>query len=232
MKTMITVRHPNLVELYAAGITDGYCWAAMEFVDGESLTKVIERIGIAGMLDWHETFRVAVHVARALAVAAEHKIIHRNVTPQNILRRSSDKVTKLGDLMLAKALEGALAQQVTQPGELLGELPYMSPERTLGDPDAPVDCRSDIYELGATLYALLTGRPPFEGPSLPKLVKDIREVRPKSPRSYHMAIPEAFEDVVLKMLAKRPGDRYATPGRLLADLESAGRYHRIDPATL
>jgi serine/threonine protein kinase len=74
----------------------------MEFVDGESLAQVIPRIGTAGMLDWQYAFRVALHIARALEAAAEHEIIHCNITPANILVRSSDKVTKLGDLMLAK----------------------------------------------------------------------------------------------------------------------------------
>ena len=105
----------------------------MEYVDGESLAQVIPRIGIAGMLEWRYAFRVAVHIARALEAAFEHEIIHRNITPANILVRSSDKVAKLGDLMLAKAMTGTLARQVTQPGELVGDVLYMSPERTRSD---------------------------------------------------------------------------------------------------
>ena len=79
-----------------------------------------DRIGVANMLDWRYGYRVAVHIARALEYAHEHSIIHRNVTPQNILWRAADKTVLLGDLMLAKALEGTLAQQITRPGELLG----------------------------------------------------------------------------------------------------------------
>ena len=155
MKTMLPIRHPNIVRLYNAGKKGPVCWAAMEFIEGESLTKVIDRIGIQGMLDWHEVFRLAVQIGRALQEASEHKIIHRNVTPTNILRRTSDKTCLLGDLMLAKGLEGTTAQQITQPGQLIGDLAYMSPERT--QPDAVADCRSDLYGLGATLYALLAG---------------------------------------------------------------------------
>jgi hypothetical protein len=132
MKTMLPLRHPNLVQIENAGRTGTYCWVAMEFVEGESLRQVIERIGVAGMLDWRHAIRIGIHIGRALEYAHGQQIIHRNVTPANILIRSSDQVAKLADLMLAKALEGALAQPITRPGELLGDLNYMSPERTRG----------------------------------------------------------------------------------------------------
>ena len=74
---MLPLRHPNLVTLYGAGKTGPYCWAAMEFVEGESLTQVIQRIGVAGMLDWRYSLRVAVHIARALDYAGQQQIIHR-----------------------------------------------------------------------------------------------------------------------------------------------------------
>src|ERR1700736_4497671 len=89
--------------------------------------------------------------------------IHRNLSPHNILVRRIDGLPKLGDLMLAKALEGVLARQITRPGELLGDVRYMSPERTRES--AGVDGRSDIYSLGAVVYTVLTGRPPVAGRS-------------------------------------------------------------------
>ena len=128
MKTVLPLRHPNLVTLYGAGKTGPYCWAAMEYVEGESMKQVIQRVGVAGMLDWRYGYRVAVHIARALDHAHGQTIIHRNVTPTNILFRTADKTAQLGDLMLAKALEGNLAQQITRPGELVGDVAYMSPE--------------------------------------------------------------------------------------------------------
>lgn len=225
IKTMLPLRHPNLVTLYGAGKTGGYCWIAMEYVEGESMTQVIQRIGTAGMLDWKYGFRVAVHIARALDYAYQQQVIHRNITPQNILLRSSDKLVKLGDLMLAKALEGTLAMQITKPGELLGEIPYMSPERTRGTTD--VDCRSDIYSLGATVYALLTGRPPFEGDSLAETIQKIRQGDPVKPKKYQLSIPDLFEGAVLHMLAKRPEDRFQTPAELLEDLERVGKLQAI-----
>jgi serine/threonine protein kinase len=221
MKTALNLRHPNLVSLHGAGKTGRTCWVAMEYVEGESLTQVIQRIGVAGMLDWRHALRVAIHIALALDYAHRHQIIHRNIAPPNILIRNGDGVAKLGDLMLAKALEGTLARQLTRPGELLGDVNYMSPERTRGATD--VDGRSDIYNLGATVYALLTGRPPFADMSLVETVTKIRKVDPERPRKFQMAIPEPFEAIVLRMLAKRPEDRYPTAADLLADLERVAR---------
>jgi serine/threonine protein kinase len=226
MKTMMPIRHPNIVRLYHAGKNGPYCWAAMEYVDGESLTQVISRIGIEGMLDWREVWRVAVHIGRALEAAFTEKIIHRNVTPTNILRRNSDKLCLLGDLMLAKALEGTLAKQVTRPGQLIGDGPYMSPERTRDSGLA--DARSDIYGLGATLYALLTGHAPFESNSLPQLVQQVREAPPVPPKRYQMSINDNFQDLVLKMLAKRPDDRFQNPTVLLHELGRIGTFNGLE----
>ena len=178
------------------------------------------------MLDWREVYRVAVHIGRALHEAHQRKIIHRNVTPPNILRRHKNKVCLLGDLMLAKALEGSLARQVTQPGQLIGDVPYMSPERTRDQ--LGVDHRSDIYGLGATLYALLIGKPPFESNSLPDLVRQVRQDEPRKPREFQLSINDLFQDAVLKMIAKQPADRFQTPAEMLRELERIGRYNNLE----
>lgn len=225
MKTMMPHKHPNLVSIQSAGKTGPYCFISMDFIEGESLSQVIQRIGIAGMLDWKYALRVAYHVGKALEYAHGQKIIHRNITPQNIMVQSADKIAKLGDLMLAKAKEGTLAQQITKPGELLGDVRYMSPERSAGS--ATLDERSDIYSLGATVYALLTGRPPCEGDSLVETIKKIRNEVPVKPKKYQMGIPDLFEGTVMKMLAKRPDDRYQTAGELLKDLERVAKYQGV-----
>jgi serine/threonine protein kinase len=221
MKTMMPLCHPNLVTITGAGRTGIYCWVAMEYVDGESLTQVIQRVGKDGILDWKHGLRVAVHIARALNYAHQQQIIHRNITPPNILIRKSDNLTLLGDLMLAKALEGSLAQQITKPGELLGDVAYMSPERTRGLKD--IDARSDIYALGATVYAVLTGHPPLHGITLVETIMKIRQQEPSPPKQFQPSIPDAFEDAVLKMLAKKPEDRYQTAAQLIAVLERAAK---------
>jgi serine/threonine protein kinase len=223
MKTILPLRHPNLITLYAAGKTGPHCWVAMEYVAGENLTEVIQRIGIAGMLDWRHAYRVAVHIGRALAYAHGEQIVHRNVTPKNILLEATTKAAKLGDLMLAKALEGT--PQLTRPGELLGDVAYMSPERTRGVTE--LDVRSDLYGLGATVYALLTGRPPFEGTTLVEKITRIRQDAPVKPTKFQMSIPSAFEGVVLKLLAKRPDERYQTAEELVGELERIGKFNGV-----
>ena len=226
VKTMLPIHHPNIVELYDAGRTDGYCWMAMEYVAGASLTRVIKEIGTNGMLDWREVIIVGIQIARGLQAAFDLQIIHRNITPQNILIRSADNVAKLGDLMLAKAFAGRLAKQVTGHGELVGDMAYMSPERTQSGAD--FDQRSDIYSLGATLYTLICGRPPFDGRSLPELVGKIRKSAPLRPRLFQDTIPELFERVVQNMLAKRPEGRYEKPATLLVDLEPVATSEAIE----
>ncbi len=220
MRTVLPLRHPNLIALVGAGKSGPYCWAAMEFVEGESLTQVIQRIGVGGMLDWRFAFRVAVHIARALEYAHNSGIIHRNLTPQNILVRRKDKVAKLGDLILAKALEGALAEQLTRPGEILGDLRYMSPERTMG---TDVDRRSDLYSLGALLYALLTGKPPFEGGSLVETIVKIRTGIPAKPKQFQPSIPDRFEAIVLKLIQRRLEDRFQSAAELLNELRRVAK---------
>jgi serine/threonine protein kinase len=225
MQTVLPLRHPHLVTVSGAGKTGPYCWVAMEYIAGENMAQVIARIGASGMLDWRFAFQVAVHVARALKFAHNNHIVHRNVTPTNILRDASAKIVKLGDLMLAKVVEAARAEQRTKPGELLGDVSYMSPERTRGTTD--LDGRSDLYGLGATLYALLTGRPPFGGKTVVEKITRIRQTEPEKPTKFHTAIPPRFEAVVMKLLAKRPELRYQSADALLAELEQIGKLHGV-----
>ncbi len=226
MKTMIPIRCPNIVRIYNAGITGPFCWSAMEYIEGENLAQLIDRLGIDHMLDWRKVWKVALDISKALMTAHENKIVHRNVTPTNIIQRASDGVCLLGDLMLAKAIDGEHAVNITQPGQLIGEITYLAPERTAAD--GAVDIRSDIYGLGATCYALLTGRPPVEGDNLAELLNNIRYAVPKPPREYQLAINEHFQDLVLhRMLAKNPNDRMQTPAELIKELLKIGKYNQL-----
>ena len=228
MRTVIPLRHPNLITVHNAGKTGPYHWIAMEYISGSSLSDMIKRIGASAARAneprralsqglprgwWRPALRIAVQIGRALEFAHANRIVHRNVTPRNILVREEDNTAKLGDLLLAKALEGPLAEDVTHLGDVPGELQYMSPERTFRSEGG--DGRSDIYSLGATVYALLTGRPPFAGPSLKETLDQIREGHPLLPTTYRPSIPAAFEQAILKMLAKRPEERFQTPAELL-----------------
>ena len=226
MKTMLPVRSDRIIRLYNAGKNGPYCWAAMQFIEGENLAQEIERIGIEGMLDWKQVWRVAVDITRALSDAYECKIIHRNVTPKNIIRRKSDAACLLGDLVLAKALEGTLAQQVTQPGQILGDIPYLAPERTKAN--TVIDTRSDMYGLGATCYALLTGRSPISGESMTEMVNNVRHQVPVPPKSIQLAVDEVFQDLVLKLLAKEPEHRFQSPEKLMRELLQIGKFNSLD----
>ena len=224
--TMINVRHDNLVEIYGAGKQGPFCWCAMEYVDGISILETIEMIGVEGRLDWREVYRVAVHVARALKCAHDQKVIHRNVTPENLLQRKHDKVVKLCDLMLAKALEGTQSRQVTAPGQLVGNVAYMSPERMVDTSN--LNWRSDQYGLGATLFALLTGKPPFRAKSLPELVEAVRTKVPVFPEEVQQVTNSDFQALVLKMLSKDSADRFLFPSDLIRRLDEIGEENNVD----
>jgi serine/threonine protein kinase len=217
MRTMLPLRHPNLIAVYGAGKAGTYCWCAMEYVEGENLAQYLQRQATSGALDWRPGLRYAVHVARALDRAHQERIIHRNLTLQNVIVRSSDQVAKLGDLMLAKALEGILAEKITRPGDIVGDVRFLSPEATASA--ASADARSDLFSLGALTYALLTGRPPFQGASAIETMTLLRDTDPVSPRRLQPAIPADLEASLLRLLQKRPEQRFQTAAELLQVLE-------------
>jgi serine/threonine-protein kinase len=127
--------------------------------------------------------------------------------------------------MLAKALDDVGAENITQRGEIVGDLYYLAPEQVSGGPQ--LDQRSDLYGLGATIYAVLTGRPPFLGGPT-EVVRQILASPPEPPSKSHLSVPPAFEGIVLRLLAKRPEDRYANAAQLKKDLVRVGRYLGVE----
>jgi hypothetical protein len=221
VKTMLPMRHPNLITLYGGGKTGPYCWMAMEFVEGESLTETITRIGKAGKLDWKPTLRIAMDILRGLHYIHGENIIHRSLSPGNIMF-SRLGTAKLGSLILAKALSGALAKEITVGGELLGDVRYLAPEQA--GAGGPIDARADIFSLGSLFYALLTGHPPFEGKSALQTATWILQKDPAPPRKADPKIPEPIEKIVLRMLAKKPADRFPSAADLLGELENLPKF--------
>ncbi len=225
MRTAIPVKHSHLVRVYTAGKSRGVCFTSSELVEGESVDQLIQRVGVCGMLDWRRVLRIAIHLTEALQGASNHHMVHRNITPHNILIRASDDTVKLNDLVFAKAIAGTRMEQITCPGELIGQLPYMSPEQA--GVDRTIDVRSDIYSLGATLYSLLTGRPPLEGRTSAETITKIQLEAPTPPTKYHLSISPLFEGEVLRMLEKRPEDRHPSPAVLRNELARSARYENV-----
>ena len=216
VKTMLPMCHKNLVTLYGGGKTGKLCWMAMEYVEGENLKQTIARVGEKGSLDWRIALRMGMDIARGLYYLHSEDIIHRSLSPGNILLSSSG-TAKLASLILAKALSGDLAETVTVGDELPGDIRYLAPEQ-VGSGDS-VDRRTDIFSLGTLLYALLVGKTPFEGSTKPETVAWIAQREAMSPRQLNPQIPAPLEKIVLKMLAKAPVGRFQSVGDLLAALE-------------
>jgi serine/threonine protein kinase len=167
--------------------------------------------------------RVAIHLARTLRFLHKHKVVHGNITPNNVLIRAGDKQTKLADLMLVKALNGSVLQQSFLKKKLLAEAPYLAPEQTRAG--AGGDEATDLYALGAVAYALATGRAPFAGETPEQIIDQVAHTAVPRPSKYQKGIPANFEAVLLKLLAKRQEDRYATADLLLGDLEPIAMEH-------
>ncbi|MHC4914355.1 MAG: serine/threonine-protein kinase [Planctomycetota bacterium] len=206
------LNHPNIVTGIDVGEADNYFYFAMEYVDGESLGK---RLGREGNIAPKEAVALVRQVAEGLRHAHEHGLIHRDVKPENVLVDSRG-TAKLCDLGLARAT-GPDDSSLTQTGTALGTPNYISPEQARGEGD--VDARTDIYSLGASLFHLIAGRPPYEGKtSAVVLSKHLKDPVPQLVR----AVPSAGHNisaVVAKCMQKSPGDRYGSVAELTEDLD-------------
>jgi serine/threonine protein kinase len=227
-RTMTIVRslhHPSLVRVYSAGKTGPNRWIAMKFVPGENLAQVLQMSGVAGCLDWRRTYAAAVSLAGGLHQVHQHEVLHRNLKPANVLVRATDRRALLGDWSRARPLHGSRVEPLPWPGQLVGDLTYLAPEQT--QPGYVEDGRCDIYRLGATLYTLLAGRPPFEAGTMDKMVEKIRGEEPVRPKEFQLAIPAAVEGLVLRMLAKRPDVRFQNTREVLLELERIAKIHQL-----
>ena len=203
--------HTNLCTVLEAGESeDGLLFLAMPRYDGEGLERRLAR----GPLPVAEALDIAVQAARGLAKAHGHGIIHRDVKPGN-LWVTGDGVVKILDFGIAK-LQGEAGQ--TRRGALLGTPSYMAPEQTRGE---PVDARADVWSLGVVLYEMLAGRRPFVGGSGAAVVHAVLQETPEPVTRLRPEVPAELEQIVNRMLAKDPEQRYADAAEVLADLRSA-----------
>jgi serine/threonine protein kinase len=227
MKTVLPLRNANLIRIYSAGRQNDHLWVAMEYVKaGESLAAVIGRSAHAGRADWRVVVRLGVYLCRALEYAHQKKIVHQNVTPQNIILGRQLQETKLADLMLASALYEDPTEPISAAGTPSEALSYMPPERTDG-PSAVVDARADIYSLAATLHAVLTGRPPFQAATTRELIEQIRLECAPSLKAAQVEAPPALEPILRQAMAKRARDRQETAKQVLKELEAIAKAHTI-----
>jgi serine/threonine-protein kinase len=218
LKPVLGLKHPNLVTLFKAGKSGPYCWLALEPVEGKSVAQSLAQHDAAGKTHWKSALRLAVHLGRALAYLHARRMVHGNLTPANVLVRQSDKVAKLGDLMFGRALEGSAVQKGRLEKKLLAELGYQVPEQV--SPEAFVDpTLSDIYGLGAVVYARLTGRPPFQASTPEQTLRLIMEQTPTRPKAIHR-LPDALDAAVMRMLSRQQEHRPQSARELVAEMEA------------
>ena len=206
--------HPNIVAAIDVGESQGFYYFAMEFVDGETVAKLLAR---GGPLPEERALRIAADVARALDHAYQKGLIHRDIKPDNIMFTSDGRV-RVTDFGLAKAI-GKGTPEDTDDERFMGTPAYVAPEQIRSEPD--IDCRADIFSLGVTLFQMLTGELPFRGAN-PMAVAAAVVSEPLPPlRRLQPDLSPATVRVVEKMTAKDPAQRYATPGDVAQALEAA-----------
>ena len=199
--------HPNVAAVFDYGETDGVVYLVMEYVEGEPLTRLVER---ETALSPARAVDIAHQVAEALVAAHELGIVHRDLKPDNIIvaaGKNGRDIAKVVDFGIAKAIEESPSESLTRTGLVIGTPEYMSPEQLLGD---PVDARSDIYSLGCILYQMLTGRRTFDEPTREQMIKRRLTEKAPHPRELVADIPKTLDLIVARMLNRTPHDRYAT----------------------
>ena len=202
--------HPNIVGVYDWGTQDNTYFIIMEYVDGPVLSKVLRD---EGPLHPRRAAELASEVAAALGFAHSRGVVHRDVKPGNVILTSSGQA-KVTDFGIARAMS-APEENLTQAGSVMGTATYFSPEQAQG---LQVDQRSDLYSLGVVLFEMVTGRTPFTGETPLAIAYKHVQDQPPAPSTLVSGLPAGLEAVIMKLLRKRPEDRYANAEDLRADL--------------
>lgn len=205
------LQHPYIVQIYEIGEQDGRFFFSMEFVAGRNLLEIIQE----NPLPPGRAAEIMVCVSEAMEYAHREELLHRDLKPSNILidERNRPRITDFG---LACAVGETTG--LTRTGEILGTASYMSPEQAMAQPTHLLSPASDVYSLGAVLYALLVGHPPFQSESSLETLLQVREQDPIPPGKLNSKIPRDLETICLKCLAKTPSKRYPTAQELANDL--------------
>jgi TolB-like protein/predicted Ser/Thr protein kinase len=210
--------HPCIVPIYEVGERDGQCYFSMRFVEGGQLDEVVKHTP----LSIRQAVELVVKVARTVFYAHEHGILHRDIKPGNILLDTKGE-PHLTDFGVARLVE--CESTVTRTLEVLGTPSYMAPEQAAGN-NAKLTSATDVYGLGAVLYQLLTGYPPFAGGTTYETIKLLLETEPRAPRLWNPKVDRDLSTICLKCLEKDPKRRYPSAPALADDLE---RWLRHEP---
>lgn len=202
--------HPGIVPIYEVGIKNGQHFFSMALIEGPSLNRKVKD----GPLPPSEAARLVQAVAEAIDYAHRKGVVHRDLKPHNILLDAQGR-PKVTDFGLAKKAESQ--GELTTTGQVLGTPSYMPPEQAAGQGNATGPA-ADVYSLGAVLYCLLTGRPPFQAATPLETLQLVLEQEPVPPRQFNSGVPQDLDTICLKCLSKQPNHRYASAAELAADL--------------
>jgi len=222
IKTTANLQHPHILSLFDSGEADGLVFYVMPYVEGESLR---DRIAREKQLPVEDAVRIAREVADALDYAHGHGVIHRDIKPENILLHGGHaQVADFGIALAVSRSDGGT--RMTETGMSLGTPHYMSPEQAMGERE--ITAKSDVYALGCVLYEMLTGEPPFTGPTAQAIIARVMTEEPRSLTLQRKTIPPNVEAAVNGALAKLPADRFATAAQFA---EALGKTDYVLPAT-
>ncbi len=212
IETTANLQHPHILPLYDSGEADSFLFYVMPYVEGDTLRERLDR---EKQLPVDEAVRIGTAVAGALDYAHRHGVIHRDIKPENILLHDGQPL--VADFGIALAVSSAGGSRMTETGMSLGTPHYMSPEQAMGDRD--VDARSDVYALGATLYEMLAGEPPFTGPTAQAIVARVLTASCEPVTTHRRTTPQHVSDAIAQALERLPADRFARASDFAAALE-------------